>query len=557
MGEAVITSTSHGPDPTWHETVTLPVAHLIRIVGGQLIWRDGTPPTVSLFTWCQLPSGDKFQGQLSFSIENRHLEARHRTSSLSSRSRARQTPTTPETGGDSTAEEAGQWYQLAPLVGATKGEEGQAEEEEPLGSIRVRMTHTEETILPISAYVPLQRLVLDSLSAEHFRASPLYQLGRLARNKDRVASILVGLMQETQRLPEFLKLLTEDEIRATTDPNTIFRGNSLATKSMDNFMKLVGQRYLQGTLMAVLGEIQEQQLECEIDPSRLTDSGSRDSGADNLANLKYYANACLNAIASSAPACPQPMKLAFANIRNAVKVQFPGQELVGYTAVSSFVFLRFFAAAILSPWMFNLAKVQPTDRVQRTLTLLSKTLQNLGNLSGERGVKEAFMRDINEQVVDRHRQLIIKFLDGVSVAPAGHRHVSAVPAACNGDGPRVSVLLEGYLTKRGLRSSKLVMGLSVRGRKNFKRRYFVLDTDGLTYTKDKGQAPIFRIRREEMLAVEPVAPGAFDMLYMFQVVQQDHTLYVCAQNQSEADRWMAELRHHAGNVRGQRTEYHP
>ena len=40
-----------------------------------------------------------------------------------------------------------------------------------------------------------------------------------------------------------------------SDPNTLFRGNSLASKVIDEFMKLVGRSYLQCTLQACIDEV--------------------------------------------------------------------------------------------------------------------------------------------------------------------------------------------------------------------------------------------------------------------------------------------------------------
>lgn len=40
-----------------------------------------------------------------------------------------------------------------------------------------------------------------------------------------------------------------------SDPNTLFRGNSLASKVIDEFMKLVGCSYLQCTLQACIDEV--------------------------------------------------------------------------------------------------------------------------------------------------------------------------------------------------------------------------------------------------------------------------------------------------------------
>jgi hypothetical protein len=49
----------------------------------------------------------------------------------------------------------------------------------------------------------------------------------------------VGFVFEAQSVP-FLSALLGCEIKRCTDPNTLFRGNTLATKCVDAFMKLAG-----------------------------------------------------------------------------------------------------------------------------------------------------------------------------------------------------------------------------------------------------------------------------------------------------------------------------
>ena len=46
--------------------------------------------------------------------------------------------------------------------------------------------------------------------------------------------------------------------------------------------------------------------------------------------------------------------------------------------------------------------------------------------------------------------------------------------------------MPSYLVKRGMGQKKSVMGMSVRGFKNLKKRFFVLSNEGLSYHKDKG-----------------------------------------------------------------------
>lgn len=55
-----------------------------------------------------------------------------------------------------------------------------------------------------------------------------------------------------------------DFIVLSDDSHLLFRGNSLATKSMEAFMKLVGGKYLLDTLRQVINKVVEAGLDCEV-----------------------------------------------------------------------------------------------------------------------------------------------------------------------------------------------------------------------------------------------------------------------------------------------------
>ena len=77
--------------------------------------------------------------------------------------------------------------------------------------------------------------------------------------------------------------VTPPSLPPSSDPNTLFRGNSLASKLIDESMKVVGQSYLQRTLQSCIDEIFEAQKPCEIDTSRLTENDNVDiNKVDNI-----------------------------------------------------------------------------------------------------------------------------------------------------------------------------------------------------------------------------------------------------------------------------------
>lgn len=118
----------------------------------------------------------------------------------------------------------------------------------------------------------------------------------------------------------------------------------------------------------------------------------------------------------------------FERIRIEVSQKWPN-NVVRYTAISGFIFLRFFCPAILNPVLFGLvegiAKKQskpelivsildhPDQRNNpaRTLTLIAKTMQNLANLV-QLGDKEPWFKSMNDFILantDRMQKCIVEF----------------------------------------------------------------------------------------------------------------------------------------------------
>ena len=53
-------------------------------------------------------------------------------------------------------------------------------------------------------------------------------------------------------------------IQFSEDPSLLFRGNSIATKSVDIYMKLIGSKYLKATLGMFIKDIYENASEFEV-----------------------------------------------------------------------------------------------------------------------------------------------------------------------------------------------------------------------------------------------------------------------------------------------------
>lgn len=135
------------------------------------------------------------------------------------------------------------------------------------------------------------------------------------------------------------------------DPNTIFRGNSMATKGLDVFMKSCAWEYLNTVLSPLVKEIMTSRKACEVDPTRVDKNESIEK---NFKNLEGVVVSTIKTIFSSASSCPKPLGELFGHIRQQVLSKFSNNPTVSYTAISGFIFLRFFCPAILAPKLFGL-----------------------------------------------------------------------------------------------------------------------------------------------------------------------------------------------------------
>ena len=177
------------------------------------------------------------------------------------------------------------------------------------------------------------------------------------------------------------------------DANVLFRGNSLLTKTLDIFMRRTEPQYLEDTIGDILRRIVNEEIKCEVDPSKLH---AGDDLRENWRVLNSLTREIWTAIYDSAANCPPRFKAVFYHIRSRIIARY-GDSFSGlrFTSVSRFLFLRYFCLAVLNPKMFSIVRENPEAKCQRTLTLIAKALQGLANMS-RFGTKESWMAPMNE-----------------------------------------------------------------------------------------------------------------------------------------------------------------
>ena len=192
----------------------------------------------------------------------------------------------------------------------------------------------------------------------------------------------------------------------TIDSNLIFRGNTLATKSMDFYMRLVASQYLQAVLLNPLLRYLTDTLECEVDPERMPSTATPLQTQNNLIR---HIQSIWDAIYKSRSNIPPELQIVF----NGIQAELgSGKKKISNTVVVACIFLRFFCAAIMSPSLFGIIKEYPSEKGARKLTLVAKTLQTLANFSRFEN-KESYLTFLNYWL-DKEQNKMSEFISYVS-----------------------------------------------------------------------------------------------------------------------------------------------
>lgn len=274
-----------------------------------------------------------------------------------------------------------------------------------VADIRIRLKYLEELVLPISEYSDILSVLMGS------DLETIHKIGSALPKKENFAKTMINLHDSEERALQFVQDLLAYEISTISSPDVIFRANTIGSKTLDVYLKMVGMGYLKETIGSIVSDIYSEKRPCEVDPSR-TD---KEKAQRNLCNLLYYSEKMVSSILNSLPNCPGTFKKVFYHLKMKVKEQ-GWDESVEYTVVSGFLFLRFFCAAILGPKLFDLVQEHPDTNTARTLTLVSKVVQNLANLV-DFGQKEPYMKDMNAYLLTKFEHMK-KFLKAVSTPPA-------------------------------------------------------------------------------------------------------------------------------------------
>eukprot|EP01135_Chromosphaera_perkinsii_P008984 Nk52_evm2s1569 gene=Nk52_evmTU2s1569 len=260
------------------------------------------------------------------------------------------------------------WYTLYEPVKDAEGTHGVYGE--ACGEIFLKYSLSNEIVLQLSEYNDLNKTLVSS-SYETISQG----LGGLGE-RDLLASSLLNIFTQSNKTVEYISTLVYSEIKTTKNVTELFRANSLATKTLDLFMKNDPVRYLHATLGKVCRDIGSSKY--DLDVVRQKQNGP----VEENKNSKYliaYLNETWDSIYASRIYFPAPLKAILHSLRTCVEETF--SEVAALSAISSFVFLRFFCMALLDPRLFNMTSDHPSKQSTRNLVIVAKALQVLANVS--------------------------------------------------------------------------------------------------------------------------------------------------------------------------------
>ncbi|GAA5989553.1 hypothetical protein JCM11641_004595 [Rhodosporidiobolus odoratus] len=301
-----------------------------------------------------------------------------------------------------------------------------------VGELSLGLRIGEEVMLPSKGYQAMLKLLADDSDAE--LATDIAH--EFPSDLEEVTKILLRIYQaDGQLVPRLLRLAdleVDGNNRNNRSAAILFRGNTILTKSVELYLRLIGAEYLDASIGEPIRRICAEKVEIEIDPMKLKPGWKEKELQANIHALHDWTLTVWNSIYDAREKCPHDLRQIFGHIQRIVVEKYglgEEQKNTRWTCVSAFIFLRFFVPAVLNPKLFFIVSSPPDPRSQRTLTLVAKTLQGLANFSSF-GQKEPFMLPMNP-FVQENTAAFVDFIEHISTAgPAtGYRQEWTSPNA--------------------------------------------------------------------------------------------------------------------------------
>lgn len=258
-------------------------------------------------------------------------------------------------------------------------------------------------------------------------------------------NVCCGVVYAYERLGQALPLLVrliEYEVAAANDEGVLFRSNSFASKCFKVYARMIGLPYLYHVVSPLLSDLVKNNqradagIRIEGDKSVLDgvqtgatqsyeldteNMGSADGDTGfveaNAISIQIACQTFLKTLARTKRYCPAEFRVVCKAIDGNASAKF-GPQCVQH-AISAFLFLRYFVAALAVPESFGLLKDVPSPTLRRQCILIAKVLSNLS--TGIRfGKKEEYMTIMNDYLVSNEGALApyYEFMVAADAAPS-------------------------------------------------------------------------------------------------------------------------------------------
>ncbi|KAJ5072726.1 fibronectin type iii domain-containing 3ba-related [Anaeramoeba ignava] len=217
------------------------------------------------------------------------------------------------------------------------------------------------------------------------------------------------------------------EVGLITDPGTLFRSNSFASKFLAIYSKLYGLPYLYKTIGIEIYQICKELTDpVEVSEVKLLQSSNNNNNNNNKSKnpddsddssdreinsvdvnrwrLLLSAQKVLYRLSKSLDFVPIEFREISRLLQKNVNEKFPQSKNI---SVGSFFFLRFVCPAITAPESYGLVRRKPSDTARRHLILVAKILQNVANGTNFR---EAGFEDLSV-FITTNKQKAYEFFD--------------------------------------------------------------------------------------------------------------------------------------------------
>lgn len=297
-----------------------------------------------------------------------------------------------------------------------------------IGTICIKLSSNLNIILPSTNFIKLEKL-LANLNLSMI-SNLIYKSSSSMENDNKlmqISIIFLDIFQSISRIEDWFNVLIDKELAKIDGTvsrinqknldskhifNSLFRGNSILTKSTEQYFFRVGNEYLNEALGPILKEIIKSNKSCELDPARIKEDETMKEIilGDNHKRLYYWVTKIWKNLYATSNDLPLEIRNVLKIFRKKLEIICTEDTLqIILNGISGLLFLRFFCPVILNPKLFKYVSENLNETSRRNLTLISKVLLNLSTLTRFAN-KEPWLMRMNH-FIDKRQDEMLEYID--------------------------------------------------------------------------------------------------------------------------------------------------